>query len=97
MIIIRKMKNTPLKPIWKFASIIEVDKEYRVEGLNIWNYYWHCTDRNVEVVGPYEGQFYNFKEYEITTTEKTVRFVAGEFSNGEIGIFINDELKGEQL
>ena len=41
---------------WKFDSFIEVDKEYRVEGLNIWNHYWHCSDRKVEVKGPFEGQ-----------------------------------------
>ncbi len=76
---------------WKFASFIEVDKEFRVDGLNIWNHYWNCSDRKVEVVEPTEGQIYFFKEYEIKTPEKSVNFVAGEFSNGQIGIYIKDD------
>ena len=57
---------------WKFASFIEVDKEFRVEGLNIWNHYWHCYDRNVEVLHPTKHHQYRFKEYEIQTPEKSV-------------------------
>lgn len=76
---------------WKFASLIEVDKEYRVEGLNIWNYYWHCSNRKVEVICPFEGSKYFFKEYSIQTPEKTISFLAGEFSNQTIGLFIKDQ------
>ena len=82
---------------WKFASLIEVNKEYRVEGSNIWNFYWHCADRKVEIVCPFEGQPYFFKEYEIRTPEKTINFVAGEFSDAKIGIFLRDEPSETQL
>lgn len=84
-------KIKTIQPNYKFASIIEVNKEYKVDGLNIWNHYWNCSDRCVEVVGN-DGEIYCFKEYEIKSNGKTVKFVAGEFSNGEIGIFIKDEL-----
>ena len=73
---------------WKFASFIEVDKEFRVEGLNIWNHYWHCSDRKVEVIHPLDRSQCYFKEYCISTTEKKVKFLAGEFTNGQLGIFI---------
>lgn len=76
---------------WKFASLIEVDKEYKIDGHNIWNYYWHCSDRKIEVVNPTERNTYLFNEYEIQTPEKKINFVAGEFSNGEIGIYIKEE------
>ena len=82
---------------WKFASLIEVDKEYKVDGLNIWNHYWDCSDRKIEVRGPFEGQVYFFNEYEIKTPEKTVTFVAGEFSNQKIGIYLKDDLSGKKL
>ena len=85
-------KIKTIQPNYKFASIIEVNKEYKVDGLNIWNHYWNCSDRCVEVIDPFERQIYCFKEYEIKSNDKTVKFVAGEFSNGEIGIFIKDEL-----
>ena len=78
---------------WKFASLIEVDKEYKVDGLNIWNHYWNCSDRKIEVRGPFEGQVYFFNEYEIKTPEKTVTFVAGEFSNQKIGIYLKESSK----
>ena len=82
---------------WKFASLIEVDKEYKVDGLNIWNHYWNCSDRKIEVRGPFEGQVYFFNEYEIKTPEKNVTFVAGEFSNQKIGIYLKDDLSGKKL
>lgn len=82
---------------WKFASLIEVDKVYKVEGLNIWNYYWHCTKRGIEVVHPHEAHVYFFNEYTIDTPEKTVTFVAGEFSNGTIGLYTKDDLTDEKL
>ncbi len=77
---------------WKFVSITEIDKEFKINGLNIWNHYWHCTDRNVEIVDPFEGQTYFFKEYEIRTPEKTITFVAGEFSDGQIGIYKKENI-----
>lgn len=76
---------------WKFASFIEVDKEYRVEGLNIWNHYWYCSDRKVEVIEPQKGERHFFKEYVISTPAKSITFVAGEFSDGQIAIFLKEE------
>ncbi len=77
---------------WKFASYIEVDKEYKIDGLNIWNFYWHCIERKIEVFGPRTGNPYVFNQYEIRTPEKTVNFVAGEFSDELKGIYLKDEL-----
>ena len=76
---------------WKFTSLIEVDKEYKIEGYNIWNFYWNCSDRKIEVIDPSNRNVYYFNEYEIRTPEKTITFVAGEFSNGEIGIYLKEE------
>lgn len=76
--------------LWKFKSLIEVDKEFRVEGLNIWNFYWHCSDRKLEVISPFEGNICFFNEYEIRTPERKVTFVAGEFSNGKIGLYVKE-------
>ena len=82
---------------WKFASFIEVDKEYKVEGLNIWNHYWFCKDRKIEVLDPFEGNIYLFNEYVIQTPERIVNFVAGEFSNKQIGIFKKDDLSDGKI
>lgn len=88
---------TQPKTDWKFASFIEVDKEYKIDSINIWNHYWNCCDRKVEVRGPFEGQVYYFKEYEIRTPQKSVIFVAGEFSNGQLGIYLKDDLSDKKL
>ena len=78
---------------WKFESFIEVDKEFRIKGLNIWNYHWYCSDRKVEVRCPHEGQVYFFKEYKIKDGEQEVVFVAGEFSNSRVGLYLQDEAR----
>ncbi len=76
---------------WKFASLIEVDKEYKVDGLNIWNHYWHCTDRKIEVWDPTNGQAYYFNEYEIRADYTSVTFVVGEFVDGSLGLYVKDQ------
>lgn len=82
---------------WKFASHIEIDKEYKLDGLNIWNFYWHCSDRKIEVQDPNEGHIYLFNEYEIEHQDKKITFLAGEFSNGKVGIFTKDRLMEGKL
>lgn len=77
---------------WKFRSILIESEEFVLEGLNIWNFHWHCTDRKVQVRDPFEGQVYYFKEYEIQENNKKTSFVVGEFSNGKMGIFINEDV-----
>ena len=76
---------------WKFASIIEEEKEFKIDGLNIWNFHWHCSDRKIEVLGPRTGNPYLFNQYEIRSAEKSVTFVAGEFSDGRIGLYLAEE------
>ena len=95
--ILKTRRMTAKKSAWKFESFIEVNKEFRIAGLNIWNHYWFCSDRKVEVRGPFEGQLYFFKEYEIRTSEKNIHFVAGEFSNGQIGLYLIDELSDGKI
>lgn len=77
---------------WKFKSIIEEDKEFKIDGINIWNHYWHCADRKIEVIVPLSGNPYLFNHYEIRTPEKTISFVVGEFSEGRIGLYLPEEI-----
>ena len=77
---------------WKFVSLIEVDKEFKIEGINIWNHYWNCSERKIEVIGPLSGNPYLFNQYEIKSPEKTITFVVGEFSEGRIGLYIPEEI-----
>lgn len=82
---------------WKFAKAIDENEEFRINQLNIWNFYWHCVNKKVEVVGPYEGQIYYFKQYEIIEGDKRIEFVAGEFLNSKVGIYVKDDLSDEKL
>lgn len=85
------LKGSQPESGWRFASFIEVDREYKVEGHNIWNHYWHCNDRKVEVKCPMEGQVYFFKQYQIQTPSNNIDFVAGEFSDGRLGIYVKED------
>ena len=76
---------------WNFASIIEEDKEFKIDGINIWNHQWHCADRKIEVIGPLSGNPYLFNQYEIKSPEKTITFVVGEFSEGRMGLYLPEE------
>ncbi len=76
---------------WNFASIIEENKEFKIDGINIWNHQWHCADRKIEVIGPLSGNPYLFNQYEIKSPEKTITFVVGEFSEGRMGLYLPEE------
>lgn len=78
---------------WKFAKTIRENEEFRFGGLNIWNHYWHCVNKKVEVTGPDGGNIYFFKEYQIVDNDKTVNFVAGEFSDAKVGDYVKDDLR----
>ena len=53
----------------------------------------------MEVIGPIptEGQIYYFKHYEITDGTRKVEFVAGEFLNSKVGIYVKDDLADQKL
>ena len=93
---LKKIKTVAMET-WKFASYIEIDKEFKINGLNIWNYYWSCSERKIEVLSPDEGQIYFFNEYENSNGNNKVNFVAGEFSDGKVGIFTKDEIMERKL
>lgn len=82
---------------WKFHSLISEDKPALLEGINIWDYYWHCLDKKIQVLGPFEGQIYYFKAYQIKTGNGTLDFVAGEYSSGQMGLYIKDDYSDRRL
>jgi hypothetical protein len=42
-------------------------------------------------------EVYFFKEYEITNGDQKINFVAGEFVNSKVGIYIKDDLSDGKL
>ena len=82
---------------WKFAKAIDENEEFKINQMNIWNFQWHCLNKKVEVLGPYEGQVYYFKHYEITDGTQKIEFVAGEFVNSKVGIYIKDDLCDKKI
>ena len=81
---------------WKFAKAIVENEEFKVEGQNIWNHYWHCVNKKVEVKGPDQNTYY-FKEYQIEGNGKKINFVAGEFTDSKVGIYLKDDLSEGKL
>ena len=53
--------------------------------------------QKVEVKGPYEGQVYFSKSMKLPTETKKINFVAGEFVNSKVGIYIKDDLSDGKL
>ena len=82
---------------WKFAKAINENEAFKIDGTNIWNHYWHCVNKKVEVKGPDGGNVYFFKEYQIVNNDKTINFVAGEFINSKVGIYLKDDLSDTKL
>ena len=82
---------------WKFAKAISENEAFNIDGINIWNHYKNKENKKVEVKGPYEGNVYFFKEYQIINNDKTINFVAGEFINSKVGIYLKDDLSEGKL
>ena len=82
---------------WKFAKAISENEAFNIDGINIWNHYWHCVNKKVEVERHYEANVYFFKEYQIINNDKTINFVAGEFINSKVGIYLKDDLSDTKL
>lgn len=76
---------------WNFAKAVQENEKCKIDGINIWNHNWHCVNQKVEVKDPIEGQVYYFKEYEIKDGNKKINFVAGEFLDGKVGIYLKEQ------
>lgn len=81
-----------LTPGWRFVSIGVEGSDVSLEGVNPWKHAreWRRTDDEPIVVAhpSYPAERHRMFVYELTVHTKTVKFAAGEFSNGVWGIYM---------
>jgi hypothetical protein len=77
-------------PGWKFISIGFEGNEVSLGGLNPWKMKWHSLKLpEITVAHPsYPKERHSMSQYELRTEFKSVRFAAGEFSNGVWGVYV---------
>lgn len=78
---------------WKhFATVIDGEK-FEIQGLNIWDFKWENTNKEVRVKDPLYKKEFCFNIYKIQNAGLEVMFVAGEFSNCIWGIYMKESEK----
>lgn len=78
---------------WHYVGSCFDGQSFNIEGVDVWKHGWKSIDgQRVDVVDPRYGRRYNFTIYELVGGGKTVRFAAGEFSNGVWGFYRENAL-----
>jgi hypothetical protein len=79
-----------MKTVWRYDETVYEGEEYKINGINIWDFKWEETGEKIRVKDPVYGQFYSFDVYKIQNN-LDVLFAAGEFSNCVYGIYRREE------
>ncbi|MBR1737141.1 MAG: hypothetical protein IJ736_09025 [Firmicutes bacterium] len=75
------------KKSWQYETT-GTDGDAMVFGVNIFDYEWCGTGKEVEVKDPLYGLKYMFSIYTVTIDDKEYQFACGEFSNCVYGFFV---------
>lgn len=79
---------TEVTPGWRFVSIGFEGEVVNVDGANLWREEWRSLHERICVPHPsYPGERHTMFVYELAKSP-SVRFAAGEFSNGVWGFFV---------
>ena len=85
------MKNTE-NELWNCTSVILDGEDFKIEGLNIWDYESEPTKRKITVKDPVYNNLFIANVYNIQQDSVSIEFAAIEFSNNVWEIF-EKELK----
>lgn len=85
-----KTSNIPVTAGWQLVSIGLQDRPVSFDGIDPWKQEWRrCADESITVAHPsYPAERHTMFVYEVSTRGRTVKFAAGEFSNGVWGFFV---------
>jgi hypothetical protein len=73
---------------WNFVGSSFDGQSLFIEGIDVWTRGWIAVEgERAKVVDPRYGQSFQFPIFVIAEGEKSVRFAAGEFSNGVWGFY----------
>ena len=81
---------TDITPGWKHVSIGVEGNAVSLGGLNPWKLEWRSLDEpSITVAHPsYQHERHSMWLFEIHAGDKTVKFAAGEYSNGVWGFYV---------
>jgi len=79
-----------MNPQWKFLGAAAEDEEFRVDGINVWNYEWQKDQSGAiaHVKDPLYHHDLTLRVHLIELKNRKVRFAAGELSNGVWGFYV---------
>lgn len=74
----------------KYEYLGTASKEiFCIDGINVLKYNWRTTGECVVVLHPETKKPYSFSVYEVSSNDRTVKFISGKFSyDGEQAFFI---------
>ncbi len=82
-------KIRPSDRLWEFAGVNYDERTFVINGINVFSHHWkNIREEIAEVYDPLYGQKHTFSVYTITEGERTIKFAAGEFSNGVWGFYV---------
>ena len=80
-----------MKTVWRFEKTIVDGEEYKINGINIWDFKWEVTGEKIKIKDPLYGQSYTFNVFKIQNDNIEILFAAGEFSNCIWGIYLKED------
>ena len=72
---------------WQFVASGTEGQRIRIGGVNVWEHEWQSSGEKVDVTDPLYRQHFSLDIWSIQAGRKTIRFAAGEFSNGVWGFY----------
>ena len=66
----------------------EDGQEFLIDGVNVWSHEWIAKDAVFEVLDPVYKTKKIFLLYSIRTNNLEIKFIAGEYSNGNWGFYL---------
>ena len=74
---------------WSYVGRSLDSESFQIDGIDVWKHPWTQVDEpHTGVKDPLYNQDYSFTVFEFEAGSKTVRFAAGEFSNGAWGFYV---------
>ena len=80
-----------MKSVWRFKKTVSDGEEYKINGINIWDFKWEETGEKIKIQDPIYPKFYSFDVYKIHNGNVDILFAAGEFSNCVWGIYLKEK------
>jgi uncharacterized protein YkuJ len=81
---------------WRFAGSCADSQRFELEGINVWDCTWKWVpDAFVTIRDPHHNQAHDFQTVDLVSRQRTLRVLAGEFSNGIWGFYVSSSVAAD--